>query len=79
MSTPRAIFDKSTLFSAETYRKTHFSAGYSKFFALFVAEITKIMYPKIQPTSTSSSKDDFWAAIIGGFFFILFLIIACCC
>ena len=31
-STPRAIFDKSTLFSAETYRKTHFSAGYSKFF-----------------------------------------------
>ena len=40
-STPRAIFAKNTLFSAETYRKTHFSAGYSNFFALFVAEILK--------------------------------------
>lgn len=43
-STPRAIFAKNTLFSAETYRKTHFSADYSNFFALFVAEINKFMY-----------------------------------
>ena len=44
MSTPCAIFAKSTLFSAETYRKTRFSAGYSNFFALFAADITKFMY-----------------------------------
>ena len=44
MSTPCAIFAKNTLFSAETYRKTHFSAGYSNFFALFAADITKFMY-----------------------------------
>lgn len=44
MFTPCAIFAKNTLFSAETYRKTHFSAGYSNFFALFVAEINKFMY-----------------------------------
>ena len=41
MSTPCAIFAKNTLFSAETYRKIRFSAGYSNFFALFVAEILK--------------------------------------
>ena len=44
MSTPCAIFAKNTLFSAETYRKTHFSAGYSNLFSLFVAEIKKCMY-----------------------------------
>ena len=44
MFTPCAIFAKNTLFSAETYRKTHFSADYSNFFALFVAEINKFMY-----------------------------------
>ena len=44
MSTPCAIFAKNTLFSAETYRKTHFSVGYSNFFALFAADITKFMY-----------------------------------
>ena len=43
-SIPRAIFAKNTLFSAETYRKTHFSADYSNFFALFVAEINKFLY-----------------------------------
>ena len=35
---------KNTLFSAEIQRKIHFSAGYSNFFALFVAEINKFMY-----------------------------------
>jgi hypothetical protein len=44
MSTPCAIFAKNTLFSAEKYRKTHFSAGYNNFFALFAADITKFMY-----------------------------------
>ncbi len=44
MSTPCAIFAKNTLFSAETFRKTNFSAGYNNFFALFAADITKFMY-----------------------------------
>ncbi len=44
MSTPCAIFAKNTLFSAETQRKIQHSAGYSNFFALFAADITKFMY-----------------------------------